>query len=187
MKHFIAAIIASFMVTLTANPPAFAADRDAALTEDAARRFVDSLEDIDPIADEINANPEFEAAFDPVPALGKPFAPYTTGLAVMKDQMPDLHQRVTAIAKKHGFKPAQWASAGDKVLLAYLATEVDGQQMDMAEIKAMDPAMLDQAPPQMRAQIERIFAMIEAVENVPDADKAAIRPVMQQLEKYMAE
>jgi len=40
-------------------------------------------------------------------------------------------------------------------------------------------------PPEMRAQLESTFAMMEAVKNVSEADKRAVAPVKDALDAYM--
>ena len=177
IKRFVGLLIAAALMAA----PGLAAD----LTEDAARRFVASLDAIEPLSAELEAASD-EVPFDPFPKKGEPFAPYTQGLATMKEKLPDIHKRLSAAVKTHGFSASDWAATGDKVMLAYMGLELDKQGPEaMAQFKAMDEAMLDQMPPQMRERIERVFAMVEAAADAPDADKKAIAAVMDDLTAYM--
>ncbi len=175
-------IIASFIIAAMAAAPALA----GGLSKDAAARFVATLADLKPIMEEIADKDETLGGFDVTPKRGEPYAPYTDGMAVLKERDPALHKKMRAITKKHGFSLADWASTGDQVFLAYMALQLDQQDAaSIAAMRDMDPALLANLPPEMRAQMDQAFTMMEAAEAVPQADKKIVKPLVRDLEAFM--
>src|SRR5690606_14835829 len=103
---------------------------------------------------------------DLIPQSGEPLQPYTRSLEYLRDEQGEAYEAMGDIVEEHGFESLeQWAGIGDRVMVAWLALQMEGN-----EVGAITPEMLDQVPPQMRPQIERMLAMMEAVSNAPPED-----------------
>ena len=94
-------IIASFIIAAMAAAPALA----GGLSKDAAARFVATLADLKPIMEEIADKDETLGGFDVTPKRGEPYAPYTDGMAVLKERDPALHKKMRAITKETWLLP----------------------------------------------------------------------------------
>lgn len=162
---------------------------DAPLTEDEARRFVASLAAIEALGDAFEAEGKIDnLQFASRPKAGEAFKPYSTAVAVLADAYPADHARLSKALKPHGFSPDGWGATGDRVMIAYLAVtmeEDDPRTLEMME--GMDASMMEMMPPEMRAQMEGVFAMMETVKNAPDADKATVAAVKGDLDAYLAQ
>jgi hypothetical protein len=157
------------------------------LTENQAKRFVASLDSVDAMHERLEAEGKIDnLKIATKPKSGEAFKPYSKAVTALKDKYPADHARLAKIVKTHGFSAKDWADAGDRVMIAYMALkmqEEDPRTMQMME--TMDKSMLDMVPPEMRAQLESTFAMMEAVKNVSEADKRAVAPVKAALDAYM--
>ncbi len=177
-------IIAGAFVLLIAGA---SAEEQKPLTENQAKRFVASLESVDSMRDRLEAEGKIdniEIATKPKPA--EAFRPYSKAVTALKDKYPADHARLAKIVKTHGFSAKDWGDAGDRVMIAYMALKMqDEDPRTMQMMGSMDKSMLDMVPPEMRAQLESTFAMMEAVKNVPEADKIAVASVKGDLDAYM--
>lgn len=163
---------------------AFAAD--GPLTEDQAKRFVASLPAVDTLGDEWQAEGKTEQLMvDTAPKAGEGFKPYSSATAALAKNYPSDHAQLAKTVKGHGFSIEDWGVVGDRVMAAYIAIkleEADPQAMAMME--GMDTSMLEMMPPEMRAELERSFAMMETAKNASDADKQAVATVKAELDAY---
>ncbi|MEO1252013.1 MAG: hypothetical protein AAFW81_06700 [Pseudomonadota bacterium] len=160
---------------------------DAPLTEDQASRFVDTLPTLDKLGEELEAEGKFEEfKIDNQPKAGEPFAPYSDAVANLKKNHPADHARLVNAVRPHGFSADEWGAVGDRVIIAYLALEMeedDPRSMQMMD--GMDQSMMEMMPPEMRAQLESVFAMMETVKNAPEADKKVVAGMKDRLDAHM--
>ncbi len=182
-QRMIMAVVGGFVLLIAGA----SAEQQKPLTENQAKRFVASLDSVDAMRDKLEA----EGKIDNIniatkPEAGEAFRPYSKAVTALKDKYPADHARLAKIVKPHGFSAKDWGATGDRVMVAYMALkmqEEDPRTMQMME--TMDKSMLDMVPPEMRAQLESTFAMMEAVKNVSEADKIAVAPVKAALDAYM--
>ena len=160
---------------------------DGPLTEDQAKRFVASLTSVEALGDALEAEGKIEnLQIDSQPKAGEAFQPYSRAVAALAKKYPADHDKLAKALKPHGFSADNWGSVGDRVMIAYLAVKMqedDPQAMQMMD--GMDASMLEMMPPEMRAQMEGVFAMMETVKNAPAEDKEAISAVKAELDAYM--
>ena len=71
----------------------------------------------------------------------------------------------------------------DAIMMAWMATRMDAS--DFAEIEAMPPEMLAMMPPAMRAQMEGVARLGQALATVPAEDVAALAPYRKRLERVL--
>lgn len=179
-------------LTLAIAPEAVAADATAApLREADVERFVGTLDDVAAFGKKLEAAGKDDLLNrQEQPTADAPFAPYSTGVSELKAQYPADHAELAGILKSHGFAPAEWGAVGDRVIIAYIALKIaeeNPEALDMADqMAALDPAMLAQMPPQMKAQMDRMKAMVETVRRAPDADKKAVAPSKAALDAHVA-
>ncbi|MEL6362163.1 MAG: hypothetical protein AAFR21_13880 [Pseudomonadota bacterium] len=168
------------IVALIWAGPALAGDK--ALTTADAKKFTASL----PAATELGEGFKEKGvdlfnSTEPKLAADGTFKPYSTLLLEMKDAHPAEYRQVNAMAKSAKFSNAvEWASVGDRVMLAYIADKMPPNAGAM--MSAMTPEMMAMMPPETRAKLETSKAVMSAVDNVPQADKDALEPVMADLD-----
>ena len=75
----------------------------------------------------------------------------------------------------------EFGETADAIMMAWLATQVDPK--DLAEMEAMDPAMMEMMPASMKAQLEGVMRLGEALEDVPAEDLATLKPYRKKLKK----
>lgn len=182
MLKKIALVAGSFLLFVSG---AFAAD--GALTVDAAKRFVASLDSVKTLAEDFEESGKAEALqFDAMPKAGEPFKPYSKSIAALKDKYPADYSKLQSSVKPHGFNAEEWGAVGDRVMVAYLARKMEKENPDaMAQMAQMDPNMLNMMPPEMKAQVMQAKAMLEAVAAAPAEDKKAVAEVEDELDAFM--
>lgn len=179
------AMIRTLAVIIAFSFAAAPALAEAPLTDDKVKRFIETLEPVEELGERLEAKGKLVKTLDEEkPMIGKDFRPYSDGVAALKKEHPGEYAALGALLKPHGFSQDDWAATGDRVMIAYMAVKMEAEnpnyEKDMA---GMDPAMLAQVPPQMRAQIEGALAMVETVKKAPAADKAAVKPHVKALEE----
>ncbi len=181
-RIIIAVAVAALLIVTGAS-----AEAQKPLTENQAKHFVASLESVEGLHDRLKAEGKIDNInVDTKPKAGEEFKPYSRAVAVLKEKYPSDHARLAKAVKPHGFSAKDWGDVGDRVMVAYLAVkmqEEDPRTMQMME--TMDTSMLDMMPPEMRAQLESTFAMMETVKNAPEADKIVVAAVKDDLDAYM--
>lgn len=184
MKNLIMALGA---VLIFVAGPAFAGDD--ALTADAAKRFVASLPAVESLGEELEAEGKTdEMRVNTQPKPGEAFKPFSGAVKALKSKHPSEYGRLSNTVKPHGFSAESWGEAGDKVMIAYMALKMEKENPGaMAQMQAMDPAMMDMMPPEMKAQMEQAMAMMETVADVSPEDKKAVAEVEDELDAYMEE
>lgn len=183
MLKSVAAGLAAFVLVIAGA----SANDTKPLTEDEAKRFVAALEDTHAFGKALESEGKAEALDVQLrPKAGEPFRPYTNAVAAMKEKLPGEHAQLSKVVGAHGFTAENWASTGDRVMVAYMAERMARDNPDaMAQMAAMDASMLNMLPPEMKAQIEPMLAIANAVKDAPPADRAAVRPVMGDLDAYL--
>lgn len=166
---------------------AVAAASEKPLTEDQAKRFVETLPSLDALGEELRAEGKMDdLQIDTQPKAGEKFEPYSAAVTALEKKSPSDLNRLEKVVKNHGFTAKEWGSVGDRVMVAWMATRMaEEDPRSVAMMEGMDASMLEMMPAEMRAQLEGAFAMMETVKNAPEADKAAIAPVKDDLEAYM--
>lgn len=114
------------------------------------------------------------------------------------DGMKKLHAsggygEASAIARKHGFSsPEQWAGVTARVMRAYLALTIgprlQASRAQMKQSMAMiqnNPQISPDQKKQIMAQMQAGSRMMDELEKVPAADKAAVKPHMKALKDMM--
>ncbi|WP_375201953.1 hypothetical protein [Hyphococcus sp.] len=184
MKKLIMALGAALVF---AAGSAFAGD--SALTADTAKRFVASLPSVETLAESLEAEGRVEEMrFDTEPKAGEEFKPYSKAVMALKAKYPSDYGKLSSAVKPHGFTAEEWGVAGDKVMIAYMALKMDKEDPGaMAQMEAMDPAMLEMMPPEMKAQMERVKAMMATIAAASPEDKKAVAEVEDELDAYMDE
>ncbi|MEX6632619.1 hypothetical protein [Hyphococcus lacteus] len=157
------------------------------LTDDQAKRFVESLETVNGFGADLEAAGKTERlAIDTQPKAGEKFMPYTKALTALKANYPADHAKFSKMIKPHGFNAEEWSGVGDRVMVAYLALRMqEDDPQAMAALKEMDRSMLDMMPPEMKTQMEAAMVMIDAVQSAPAEDIKAVRSVKPELDAYM--
>lgn len=183
------ALLKQFIILVAGLIIAFgaAAAGDAPLTEDQAKRFVNTLPALEALREKMETEGKAQSLeIASKPRSGEPFKPYTHAVAALKQRYPVDHARLTGAVKQQGFTAAQWAQTGDQVMIAYLALrmqEDDPRTIEMME--GMDASMMSMMPPEMRSRLEGAFALMEVVKNAPESDKKAVASVKNDLDAYL--
>lgn len=183
MKHrLIPMSVFATLFVLLLVPSALA----ASLTSGAAEGFVNSLTDVNNLAQQMEEEGKdriFEGQAEPVP--GKKFAPYSESLPLLKSEYPAEYKELGKIVRKHGFKSQEsWATAGDNVMLAYMAGK-----MNIPAASAMPqlpPGMADKLPPETRAQMAKSLAVMETIRDVPQEHKDIVAPLTPKIDMWIA-
>lgn len=152
------------------------------LSTDKVSTFIDSLDPVTRYAERLDEDVRDGLEVSNIlPEPGEPLRPYTRSLEYIREAHGDVYAAMGDIVDDHGFANLEeWADTGDRVMVAWLALQMEG-----TEIGAVSPEMLDQVPAQMRPQIERMLAMMEAVRNAPPGDIEVVRPLAGRLMDYM--
>jgi hypothetical protein len=105
---------------------------------------------------------------------------------VLKAKYPADYSRLDAAVKPQGFSAIDWGAAGDRVMVAYMALKMENENPQaMAQMQAMDPAMLDMMPPEMKVQMMQAQAMMATIANASAEDKKAVAEVENDLDAFM--
>ena len=177
--------VASILIILFSGL-SIASAADNALTEDQARRFIASLEDVDKLAKALEEAGDPALEINTQPKAGEEFSPYGRMIPVIKEKHQSVHKRLAAAVKPHGFSTDEWGETGDRLFIAYMAVKMDEENPGaLAQMKAMDKSMLEMLPAAQRAQFESAMAMAETVEKAPAADKEVAKSVQKEMDAYV--
>lgn len=149
----------------------------------AVRQWADSQDDLDKLEDM-----EMEPGTD---AMTSPFSAAVTHM--------ETHGRVgelESIVRDHGFDGMdEWGRVGDRVVRAFMAVEIEREHPEArAELEEARREIEDN-PDIPEAQKEQLLEMLEAsagammsmIEEVPEADREALRPHLPRLRETMGE
>ncbi len=155
------------------------------LTAKTAKQFVDSLPDINAMAEEMRANGKADilnAKTQPVP--GEKFEPYTKAVSALKGEFPDDYKKLNGITKSNGFSsPEAWADTGDDVMMAYMATQVN--MPAGAAMPNISPEMMAKMPPEAVAKMKQSMAVMETISSVPQAHKDIVTPLIPSINMFI--
>ena len=176
-------IFSAFLLTLSIGNNALAI---SALTSNAAESFVSSLTDVNMLASEMKQDGKdnfFEANNEPVP--GEKFEPYSGALPELKKQYPAEYKKLGNIIENHGFASQEsWASTGDKVMLAYIASKMP---IPAAAAMPQIPAGMEHLmPPEAKAEMAKGLAALKTIRDVPQAHKDIVAPLIPQIDQWIA-
>lgn len=94
---------------------------------------------------------------------------FSMPMARLKQMKPDIYADFDGMAKSCGMNSVKnFADIGDKVMAAYMARNMPPEAT--AQLAQLTPEMMAMMPPAARQG----FAMMEVLENVPEADKNAL-------------
>ncbi|MEE2729888.1 MAG: hypothetical protein VYA55_03650 [Pseudomonadota bacterium] len=77
--------------------------------------------------------------------------------------------------------PKKWSDTGDRIMLAYVANEMDGQEAEMKQQLQQMQTMMNSGmvPPEQKAMMEQMLAesskAMKAASEAPEADKKAVK------------
>ncbi|MGB3622977.1 hypothetical protein FT643_05940 [Ketobacter sp. MCCC 1A13808] len=100
----------------------------------------------------------------------------------------DFYKDLAAILKKNGYSDEQlWGQQGDRILMAFMANEMDTSKVDIQKQLQEAKNMMKDLPPEQRAMMEGMLKQstqaMESASGVPDSDKAAVKRNRALLEK----
>ena len=171
-------VISFAAVIFTALSTAFAAE---ALTEDQVRRFAEAIPALTAIADEMESE-GLDDLFEEDDELqeGEPFQAYSKWIAKMKTVYPEYYAKVNSVAKDNNFKDAaEFGSVGDRTMHAYLALT------SSSVTDTLPPEVLELMSADVQAEYRQAVSAMQALTNVPQADKDAVKPHMSLLDKIL--
>ncbi|MGQ0527294.1 MAG: hypothetical protein ACT4OY_04600 [Alphaproteobacteria bacterium] len=182
--RFLTLIVTAIILTAGFSP-AFA----ATLTSDQVKQFTNAIPDIEAFSTKMQKEGKdkaLEKAVRPKPGESQ-FTPYTKGVVALKSQFPPDYTALSGVVSKHGFAtPEIWANVGDSVMQAYLATKMQGKNMEAMQAMAkLPPEMKAKLPPQAKAQIEQATSMLKIVNAAPAANKEAIKPHIPAIDAWL--
>ncbi|SFR51497.1 hypothetical protein SAMN05216203_1048 [Marinobacter daqiaonensis] len=156
------------------------------LTDSKIRSFIDSLESAQALGDEYPELEQDMADDNDMPDLTRLFS---SSLAKL-DRNPQIRGKLKNIVVDHGFDSLEsWGRTGDRIYAALVALEMGGQaaksaremEQALAEVEN-NPNISDAQKAEMRQRMSAAMSGMEAAQNVPEADKQAVRPFVDELE-----
>ena len=160
--------------------------QEGPLTKERVEAFLASMSDLE--AWEQEHEDEVEA-FDWEPeSLEDLASPFVSATEVMESQ--PWAGEVREVVRKHGFDDLKsWAVAGDRIFKAYLAVamdNVDKSKMDSGMAEALRDIEASDLPEEKKAELREVLGaaneMSKMHSEVPEADKQAVMPFLEQLE-----
>lgn len=114
-------------------------------------------------------------------------AMFEQGLAELKKA--GLYNEFDNRAKKAGFDGAEhWADISRRISMSFVALEMENEQVSLSQLEAQLKQVRESGLPEeqkaaMIQMMEASLGMLRAVNNVSDADKDAVRPYRNEIEK----
>ena len=186
MKNTVRAILFFVIVLAAFSGPASAAQT---LSADQVKQFVEAMPEIMAFSDGMKREGKdaiLQTAILPGPG-SQDFAPYRHGLVALKEKFPADYGKLGKIVGRHGF-PSQenWAETADGVMLSYMAVKMieDAPNGMAAMEQEMNAEMMASLPPEAKAQMEQLKAMMQAVRSVPAENRDAVRPFVPEIDQW---
>ena len=178
------ATIGAAVTALVFNVVAFAADLSPLTTAD-IQKFIATAPEAEALFNDLEDNgfnPDWEGQM--MPKSGEDFRPFGKTTELLKTERPSDYASLTGIVKPKGFDDTpHWARIGDASILAYIAIKMEREDPQaLAMASQLTPEMMAMIPPAQQAQLQGAMAIIEAIQGVPAADKAAMEPVYEDFE-----
>ena len=158
----------------------------AALTDAQVRGFVSSFQEMHSLFDQYDD--ELDALFDDDDDGDYTFRKPISG---MLDEMKghEIYGKLQRLVRQHGFSNLdQWGNIGDRVFLAYLAIGMDAESRNIEQEMAAafreienNPHMSDEMKEEMKQIAATAMESFAVLGDVPERDKAAVRPYMAEL------
>lgn len=177
MKKIVLFLAVIAAVAVAIHSPAAAMSLKAKQVEN----FIASMGPVNTLTNEI----DFQSKADF--STAKEFSPFSLGLESLKANEASAYKKLGQIVKGHGFSSQEdWASTGDAVMLAFIAVKAEQDNPGLTELQEFPPEMLEQMPPETRAQFETTMKMVRAVRAVPPENKTAVTPYLDKIEAAIA-
>lgn len=178
-------LITAAWLALTVSLGASAAER---LTGSQIKGFLSSFPELKAFAEQRRIDFEKDRNRRPGPGGGNSFSPFSQGVGQLR--AAGAYGEASRIVRRHGFSSMEsWAGIGDRILRAYIALHMQGQQPRMAEGMSQARQMIMNNPnmtPEQKAQaLDSIGASMRSYRQMQDgsaADKAAILPYRARLD-----
>ncbi len=167
------------------------------LTEDDVTSFIASMEAMQPLIDK---HQDFIESIED-PADNEREVDFARMMSSMVDEVKghEMYDDLDDLVDDFGFSsPEAWARKGDRIVSTWFAIEMEAQPdmaPDMAEMERAiaemenNPDMPEAAKAQMREMMEQMMATVgsaaRAAEDVSEADKRAVRPHVERLKAVM--
>ncbi len=167
------------------------------LTEGDVTSFIASMEAMQPLIDK---HQDFIEALED-PADKDPEVDFSRVMSSMVDDVKghEMYDDLDNLVDDFGFSsPEAWARKGDRIVSTWFAIEMEAQPdmaPDMAEMERAiaemenNPDMPEAAKAQMREMMEQMMSTVgsaaRAAENVSESDKQAVRPHVERLKAVM--
>ncbi|BFN12283.1 MULTISPECIES: hypothetical protein [Marinobacter] len=167
------------------------------LTEDDVTSFIASMEAMQPLIDK---HQDFIESIED-PADDEREVDFARMMSSMVDEVKghEMYDDLDDLVDDFGFSsPEAWARKGDRIVSAWFAIEMEAQPdmaPDIAEMERAiaemenNPDMPEAAKAQMREMMEQMMVTVKsassAAKQVSDADKRAVRPHVERLKAVM--
>lgn len=176
------------LIGLLLGLPAFA---DDALTTKTVRSFVDSIKELDQLSKKYEDDKSFIADEDRSmdQAIQMMQSPFSSAINDMKASK--FYNEYLGVIKRHGFKtPEQWSQVGNRIYFAMAAVQMEretpgdiDQQMAQAQEQMKSSGMSAEQQKMMMDMMAASRQMIEQFKDVPQADKDAVKPYIEEFER----
>jgi len=168
------------LISFCLAAPGLAADLSTA----EASKFADCLPGLMSVGEELEKDPAMKILNDSVatlPLVDGELRLYSVPLERVREEAPSAYGQIDKEARTCGMGSAEaLGKVGDKVIAAYIASQITPAMR--AQMNQLTPEMMAMMPPQAKQS----FAMVNALENVPAENIAALTPdVMKKLEVAM--
>ena len=157
------------------------------LTDNLIDRYIQSLKNMEPLSDRINAEDTQGAA-----TMAKLWLEGETSAITQHLKTKDYYAELENVVKESGFdSTADWVETAQRITQAYMALELGGQgeevaaHMEASLQQIRDNEYLDDA--QKDALIQQLKASqvhLSHLNNVSSADQAAVKPHLEKLRRY---
>lgn len=165
----------------------------AALESARIEAYIASLEAVRELGDELKAaGKQNLLARQIMPRAGERFDPHQRAIRALKRDEPAYYARLEERVLPHGFTSANsWASAGDRIVLAYGAVKVAAESPQMLALAGQGVAeqeiLLQSLPQAQREQLQQALVIARALAAVPEADRVAVQPYIGRLDELFSQ
>lgn len=102
---------------------------------------------------------------------------YTQMLETSKTEA--FYKDLVSVLKDNGYsKPEEWGQQGDRILMAFMANEMDASKIDIQKQLNEAQKMMKDLPPEQRAMMESMLKQstdaMKSADQAPKADKDAV-------------
>lgn len=182
-KRTLISLTVSLLLAVTA--PLAAAQKSLDSSE--IQNYLNSLQQIEPMADRISSGSTKDAA-----AMAQLWMEGDTSAVVNHLQDKEYYSDLASAVKEAGFDSVQeWVATAQQVTQAYMAVEMGEEgavaaaemQANIDKIKA-SPQFSEEQKKMMMEQFETMRTQLANIQDVSATDRKAIQPYMDQLRKH---